>query len=238
MLSESSHALVLESPTDEDLARAERLRRAALHWYEQNGRYFPWRATRDPYEILVAEICLQKTNAAKVLPVFGEIIERYPNVAALAEADLGDLTKYFSRLGLFKRGGFLLQIARAIVDYHGGVIPKDRATLLKVTGIGDYAANSILCLAYGECLPLLDSSTQRVLERVFNRKADRPAWANKRMRYFMQAILPNDGAREFNLALIDIADKYCRPRKPKCDNCPVAKVCLAANVAKKVPNGL
>lgn len=238
MLSESSHALALESPTDEELARAERLHQAALHWYEQNGRCFPWRATRDPYEILVAEMCLQKTNADKVLPVFGEIIERYPDIAALAQADPSDLTKYFSRLGLFKRGGFLLQIARAIVDHHGGVIPKDRDTLLKVRGIGDYTANSILCLAYGESLPLLDSSTQRVLGRVFNRKADKPAWANKRMRYFMQAILPDDGAREFNLALIDIGDKYCRPRKPKCEDCPVVGVCLVATSAKKVPSGL
>jgi len=238
MLSESSRTLALESPTDDELTRAERLCRAALCWYDQNGRHFPWRVTRDPYEILVAEMCLQKTNADRVLPVFEEIIERYPNVAALADADLGDLSKYFSRLGLFKRGRFLLQIARAIVNHHGGVIPKDRDALLKVTGIGDYTANSILCLAYGECLPLLDGSTQRVLGRVFDRQADKPAWANKRMRYFMQAILPDDGAREFNLALIDIADKYCRPTKPKCDDCPVVDVCLSANVTRKVPNGL
>lgn len=235
---ESSPTLALESPTNDELARAKRLRQTALRWYDQNGRHFPWRVTRDPYQILVAEMCLQKTNADKVLPVFEEIIKRYPNVVALAGAELSDLSKHFSRLGLFKRGDFLLQIARAIVDHYGGVIPKDRDTLLKVRGIGDYTANSVLCLAYGEPLPLLDGSTQRVLVRVFDRQADKPAWANKRMRYFMQAILPDDGAREFNLALIDIADKFCRPKKPKCDDCPIVGICLASNANRGVLNGL
>jgi A/G-specific adenine glycosylase len=237
-LLEQSKLLEVDLATPDEKARADKLREAALSWFRENGRTFPWRSTRDPYRILVAEICLQKTNADKVVPIFEKIVEKYPTVAALAKANLNDLSDHFARLGLFKRGSFLLEIARAIVEQHGGVVPRDRGTLLKVRGIGDYTANSVLCLAYGDRLPLLDGSTQRVLARVFDRCADKPAWANRAMRDFMQAILPDSQAREFNLALIDIADKCCRPRKPKCATCPLETICLTAKSTRRSPDGL
>lgn len=224
--------------TADEKTRADRLHEAALSWFRQNGRSFSWRTTQDPYQILVAEVCLQKTNADKVVPVFETIMNKYPTIAALAKADANELSKHFSQLGLFKRGGFLLEIARTLLDQYGGVIPRDKEALLKVKGIGDYTANSILCLAYEEKLPLLDGSTQRVLARVFNRQVDKPAWANKRMRAFMEAILPSSNAREFNLALIDIADKCCRPRTPRCAECPLQALCLTATTIRRSPNGL
>lgn len=223
---------VEESPTIIEKAKSERLCRVLLPWFRDNGRDFPWRRTRDPYQILVAEMCLQKTNADKVVPAFEKIMSDYPQITLLSKANRDDLNQHFSYLGLFKRGDFLLGIAKTIMERHGGVIPRDREALLSIKGIGEYTANSILCLAYGERLPLLDGSTQRVLCRVFDKLADKPAWANKRMRGFMQAVLPADEAREFNLALIDIAASYCRPKNPKCSDCPIAGVCSAAHKRK------
>lgn len=223
--------------TADEKRKADRLGDAATSWFTHHGRQFPWRTTRDPYWILVAEVCLQKTNADKVAPVFKEIINKYPSIADLAAANPDELTKHFSQLGLMKRSRFLMRIAAVVLNQHDGVIPRDRDTLLKVTGIGDYTANSILCLAYGERLPLLDGSTQRVLGRLFNRPSDKPAWANKQMRDFMQVILPNSQAREFNLALIDIAYSWCRPRKPRCLPCPLRALCLSATSTGSWPNG-
>jgi len=213
--------------TFDDQMVTRELHKATLSWFYENGRKFPWRDTSDAYQVLVAEVCLQKTNADKVAPVFQQIIGKYPTMNQLAKADLRDLNAYFSHLGLFKRGYFLLQIAKDITNDYGGAIPKDREALLKVKGIGEYTANSVLCLAYRERLPLLDGSTQRVLSRVYGLKVNKPAWANKSMRAFMETILPDSEAREFNLALIDIAAKYCRPKKPKCGDCPLAEICLS-----------
>lgn len=228
MANESGDTVESELPTSEELELASKLSKSALRWFCQNGRVFPWRNTRDPYYILVAEVCLQKTNADKVALVFEKIIERYPSIVALAEANPENLSEYFAHLGLFKRGGFLVHIARTITQEYGGIIPRDRESLVLVKGIGDYTANSVLCLAYGDRLPLLDRSTQRVLARVYNKRIEKPAWADKKMRRFMQAILPNDGAREYSLALIDIAAKFCRPAKPQCGQCPLASFCLNA----------
>ena len=220
-----------------DRARADSLCHAALAWFRKNGRSFPWRDTRDPYQILVAEVCLQKTNADKVVPVFERIINAYPAVRVLAQADPNELSRHFSQLGLMKRAAFLLGIARVVVAQHDGVIPRDPNALLKVKGIGDYTANSVVCLAYGDRLPLLDGSTQRVLARVFNRRLAKPAWADTAMRHFMHAILPKRNVREFNLALIDIADTCCRPRKPRCAACPLQALCLASAAIGRSPNG-
>lgn len=228
MANRSSSAVEIELPTSEELQLASKLSEAALRWFYQNGRVFSWRNTRDPYCVLVAEVCLQKTNADKVAMVFDKIIERHPSIIALAESSQESLSEYFAQLGLFKRGGFLVHIARTIVREYGGIIPRDRELLTQVKGIGDYTANSVLCLAYGDRLPLLDRSTQRVLARVFNKRIEKPAWADKKMRRFMQEILPNDGAREFSLALIDIAAKYCRPTKPRSEQCPLANFCSYA----------
>lgn len=225
MSKKSTNTAEVELLTSEELHLANKISKVILHWFYQNGRVFSWRNTRDPYHILVAEVCLQKTNADKVALFFDKIIERYPSITDLAEANQESLKDYFSQLGLFKRSGFLIHIAKTIVKEYGGVIPRDRELLIRIKGIGDYTANSILCLAYGDRLPLLDRSTQRVLARVFNKQIEKPAWADKKMRQFMQDITPNEGAREFNLALIDIAAKYCRPKKPRSDQCPLSYYC-------------
>ena len=224
----SGGPLLIERLGDAQRIKSDELRQLILRWFKKNGRIFPWRNTRDPYLILVAEVCLQKTNADKVTPVFEKLAERYPNVATLAKASENDINEHFSVLGLFKRGNFLLQIANTIVSDYGGVVPRDRESLLGIKGIGEYTANSVLCLAYGDRLPLLDGSTQRVLARVFARIVDKPAWADKETRAFMDAILPVSKAREFNLALIDIAAKHCRPKNPQCGDCPVLGICLTA----------
>ena len=228
MVSQISRSPTADSIEADHDVRTKKLHDIALAWFSVNGRVFPWRSTRDPYQILVAEVCLQKTNAEKVVMIFDQIIDKYPNITSLAAAKAEDMREHFSRLGLFKRSNFLLQIAKTFVDRYDGIIPCDREALLMVKGIGDYTANSVLSLAYGERLPMLDGSTQRVLARIFNKSIDKPAWANRTMRHFMYTILPDSGAREFNLALIDIADKFCRPKKPKCSGCPLISVCLAA----------
>lgn len=59
---------------------------ALLRWGSRNRRSFPWRETRDPYKVLVAEILLQRTHARQARPVFEELAERYPSPAELARA--------------------------------------------------------------------------------------------------------------------------------------------------------
>lgn len=212
-----------------DEHKISKLHRYALDWYQVYGRSFPWRNTDDPYKILVAEVCLQKTDAEKVLPVYQYLVDQYPNLLLMSQAGIDDLYIQFAKIGLVKRASYILQISKYIVNELNSKVPKDRNVLKTIRGIGDYTANSVLCLAYNTRLPLLDGSTQRILTRVFDIMTEKPAWANKMMREFMAEILPKRKYQHFNLALIDIAAKYCRPKNMKCFECPLSLICDEAS---------
>lgn len=138
-----------------------------LAWFENNRREFPWReACRTPYEILVAEILLQRTRAAAAADAYLPFVARFPNWATLAEASEEDLRPHVEALGLGSvRIRTLLNVARA-VQIEGDDIAS-RGAVERITGIGQYTANAVRLIVGGEDVPLLDANMARVLERYF-----------------------------------------------------------------------
>src|ERR671933_1794522 len=70
-----------------------------LRWYSRYGRQLPWRETRDPFAILVSEVMLQQTQAARVVPYYERFLAGYPDVEALAAAPPRDVLAAWSGLG-------------------------------------------------------------------------------------------------------------------------------------------
>ena len=85
---------------------------ALLDWYARVRRPLPWRATRDPYALLVSEVMLQQTQAARVVPYFEAFLARFPDPAALAAAPARDVLAAWSGLG-YNRRALALQARRA-----------------------------------------------------------------------------------------------------------------------------
>jgi len=77
-----------------------KLRNDLLNWWESAKRRFPWRETRDPYRILVAEVLLHRTRADQVVPLYELFLECFPNVQALAKSTPDELLKLFHSAGL------------------------------------------------------------------------------------------------------------------------------------------
>ena len=111
-----------------------------LDWYHVYRRDLPWRASRDPYRVLVSEIMLQQTRAETVKPYFHRFLATLPTVQALAEADESTLLKLWEGLGYYSRVRNLQKAARAVMERHGGVIPADFDALLALPGVGRYTA--------------------------------------------------------------------------------------------------
>ena len=65
-------------------------------WYRANRRDLPWRRTRDPYGIWVAEIMLQQTTVRAVIPYYQRFMTRFPNLPTLARARLPSVRKSLS----------------------------------------------------------------------------------------------------------------------------------------------
>ena len=206
----------------------QRFRRTLLAWYRRHGRDLPWRKTDDPYHILVSEIMLQQTQVDRVLPKYGEWLDKYPSFEALAAAPIEEVTETWYPLGYNIRPRRLQSIAREAVEKFGGALPSDEATLRSFKGIGDYTVGAIRSFAFRERAAILDTNVARVLLRVFIGSGSPKAYAMKRRLWALShALVPRRDVFDFNQALMDFGAMVCVARKPKCLLCPMRRMCRA-----------
>ena len=207
-------------------AARQRFRRTLLGWYRANGRDLPWRHTDDPYHILVSEVMLQQTQVDRVLPKYHEWLEKYPSFEVLAAAPEREVADTWRPLGYNIRPRRLHAIAREAVEKYGGELPSDEATLLSFKGIGEYTSGAIRSFAFGQRAAILDTNVARVLLRVFVGRGDVKAHAMRRHLWAISRLLvPRKHVFDFNQALMDFGATVCVARKPKCDRCPMTKLC-------------
>ena len=212
-----------EVPAPSELTR---IQAALLAWYTRHGRDLPWRTTRDPYAILVAEVMLQQTGVERVLPKYAEFLERFPTLEALAAAPRSEVIRRWAPLGYNLRAVRLHEIAIAAVREYEGHLPADRAALRGLKGIGEYTAGAIACFAFGDQRAFLDTNIRRVLGRIFaGDKLPRTAAGERAMRAIAEAALPPGRAYDWHQALMDLGATICRAAAPTCLICPVRDWC-------------
>ncbi len=194
------------------------------------ARPLPWRQTRDPYAILVSEIMLQQTRVETVLRYYAGFLERFPDWAALADADPQDLLAAWAGLGYYRRARSLQATARAVLE-RGGRLPEDEAQLRTLPGLGPYTAAAMASIAFNRPALALDGNALRVLLRYFGLEVD-PTRASVR-RTLAERVLPDlpaGRAGDFTQALIELGATLCASaRPPSCCDCPLAGRCVARN---------
>lgn len=212
-------------PDTERLGLAQRL---LLEWYERAGRKLPWRETNDPYAILVSEMMLQQTQVDRVLPKYGEFLERFPTLAALAEAPTAEVIRAWAPLGYNMRAVRLQAIARQVVAEYQGQIPATVDELLTLKGVGRYTAGAISCFAYHQQVATVDTNIRRVLYRLFVgiEKPEAPMRDAETWK-LAEAALPPGEAYRWNQALMDLGATVCTAAAPACETCPMQQVCCA-----------
>jgi len=212
--------------TSQDLAAAVRQR--LLQWARSNLRSFPWRETRDPYRILVAEVLLHRTRVQQVMAVYPEFLQRFPDVSALAAASPAEVLELLKPLGLHWRSRLLHEMARRILQETGGQILPDREWLRALPGVSDYIASAVLCLAFGRPEPMIDTNTVRVVSRILGTAVTDGTRRSRWFREMCERLLDRDSPAVFNLALIDLGAAVCRPAQPSCAVCPLCDLCAWA----------
>jgi A/G-specific adenine glycosylase len=210
-------------------ALRRRFQRGLLGWYAQHRRDLPWRATADPYHILVSEIMLQQTQVDRVIPKYREFLTRYPTLEHLAGAPTDDVRRTWYPLGYNIRPVNLQGIARETLARYGGRLPDDGATLRAMRGIGRYTAGAILSFAFRRDAAIVDTNVRRVLGRVFlgPRRLARLR-GQKTMWDLSEALLPKGRAYDWNQALMDFGAIWCTARAPRCAPCPMRRFCASA----------
>ncbi len=199
-----------------------------LAWWDAGHAAWPWRRTKDPYAVWVAEIMLQQTQIAAVLPYYERWMARFPTVEALAGATLDEVLKVWEGLGYYSRARNLHAAAQIIVEQHTGRLPGSVNELLKLPGIGRYTAGAIASIAFGVAAPAVDGNVIRVLSRLFDVDRDITLPATRREFWELAAAaLPAERPGDFNEALMELGQQICTPPAPRCLICPLNALCLA-----------
>jgi len=146
----------------------EALHRQLLTWYRERKRDLPFRLTKDPYAILVAEIILQRTRMKAGVPYYERFLAAFPSVRALAAAPEADVLRAWEGLGFYGRARNLHRAAKAIVAQFGGQLPSDVEALRGLPGIGDYTAGAVASIAFGRRVPAVDGNVTRVFARLYH----------------------------------------------------------------------
>ncbi|NWF60297.1 MAG: A/G-specific adenine glycosylase [Fischerella sp.] len=208
-----------------DEAKLKWFRRQLLAWAKLHRRQFPWRSTKDPYAILVAEFLLQKTNAPLVVPLYQVFMEKFPTASALATAPVEQVADLLRPLGLSFRAERLHHSAQLIMEQYGGKIPQNEADLLKLPGVGKYIARSVCANAFGQHKAVIDTNVARILERFFGLEGGRVKSRSRLLWEASEQAAPETQVGAWNLTLFDFGATVCTARNPRCFECPLRQQC-------------
>jgi A/G-specific adenine glycosylase len=198
-------------------------RHALLSWYDENRRDLPWRNTRDPYRIWVAEIMLQQTRVGAVLQHYDKFLGRFPSIEILSRARQSSVMAFWSGLGYYHRARALHAAARLVCREYGGRLPQNCAALRRLPGIGRYTAAAIASIAFGEGCAVVDGNVERVLARMATRRlAAEESWRHA------EVLVSRKRPGDFNQAIMELGATVCLPRSPQCELCPIARWCGSA----------
>jgi A/G-specific adenine glycosylase len=202
------------------------VRRAALAFFDTEGRSFPFRGVADPWAILVSEVMAQQTQAARAAEAWRGFMTTYPTPAVLADAPTADVLRAWRGLGYNRRAVSLQRAAAAIVAEHGGRVPSDVASLERLPGVGPYTARAVASLAFETPVGAVDTNVRRVLSRLVG--AEPGSLPARDIQALADAMVDPARPGDWTLAVMDVGATRCRPVRPDCPRCPLRSWCRTA----------
>jgi len=175
-----------------------------------------------PLELLVATILAAQCTDERVNQVTEGLFRTYRTVADYAAADPAGLEREIHPTGFFRaKTKAVLGMARALVERHGGEVPRTLAELTALPGVGRKTANVVLGNAFGIPGIAVDTHVFRVSQRLGLAKADEP----DRIEAQLMEVIPRAAWTRFCHLLQAHGRRVCLARNPACPTCPVRALC-------------
>jgi A/G-specific adenine glycosylase len=214
-------------------------RKQVLNWYDQFGRKnLPWLQGKTAYRVWLSEIMLQQTQVKTVIPYFQKFIEHFPTVQALAQAPQDEVLHLWTGLGYYARARNLHKAAQQVMTEFDGEFPHHVDELMRLPGIGRSTAGAISSSVFNQPAAILDGNVKRVLSRFFALEE----WpgsndSQKQLWQWSEALTPKTRTADYNQVMMDLGALVCTRTKPKCEQCPLSKKCLAltSNQTHRLP---
>jgi len=180
----------------------------------------------NPLELLVATILSAQTTDVRVNGVTKTLFDKYRTAADYAEADPGELEEDIRPTGFYRNKARSLRgMAQALVEEHGGEVPRTMPELVALPGVGRKTANVVLGNAFGiDEGVVVDTHVRRVSNRLGLTEEQDP----EKIERDLMAVVPRKDWTVFSHLLIFHGRRICKARKPDCLNCPLSDICPSA----------
>ena len=196
-----------------------------IKWYHKHARDFPWRHTKDPYKIMIAEFMLHRTKADQVVPVYNDFIKKFTDVYSLARAEPEEVLSVTRHLGLHWRGKHFIESANYIVNKLNGIFPEDYDELRKIPGVGEYIAGAIVTVCLNKAAPVVDSNIARFINRYWGLNLKGEIRRKKEIVNIAGELFRGENPGEILFSMVDFTSLLCKPRTPLCEQCPLKSMC-------------
>jgi A/G-specific adenine glycosylase len=197
-----------------------------LEWYHAKGRKFYWRKKRlSNYQLVIAEVLLQRTKAETVAAFYPIFIREFPNWKSLADTSLKKIAKHLKPIGLYTQRSIRLRNLAIEMVKRNGRLPKDRKELEAIPFMGQYTANAVELVIFNKPSPLIDVNMSRLLERFFGPRELADIRYDPYLQELSYKIVEHESAKEMNWAILDFAALVCKANKPAHNECPLKENC-------------
>jgi endonuclease-3 len=176
-----------------------------------------------PFQLIAATILSAQCTDERVNMVTPQLFQQYPTPQALAVARQEDVERIIQSTGFFRsKAKSLIGMARGLVEQHGGAVPQDLDSLIRLPGVGRKTANVVLGTAFG--IPsgvVVDTHVTRITRLLGLTRSKTP----EKIEQDLMSLLPRTDWINFSHRLIHHGRRICIARRPQCRKCPLLKLC-------------
>ena len=207
------------------MRKEERYERILNHFREQMPEVTTELEFSNVFQLLVAVILSAQCTDKRINQVTPELFRHYPDARSMASAEVEDVLEYIRSVSYpNSKAAHLVAMARALMEHHDGEVPSDMNALLDLPGVGRKTANVVQSVAFGKSTMAVDTHVFRVAHRIgLVSKSDNTPY--KVEQTLVKYIPEKDIPRAHHWLLLH--GRYvCTSRKPHCDKCDIASLCL------------
>jgi endonuclease-3 len=182
--------------------------------------------SKNPLELLIATILSAQCTDARVNMVTKEVFKKYKSAADWAKADIKDIESDIRSTGFYRNKAISIKgVCAEVIERFNGKVPDTMEELVALPGVGRKTANVVLGNAFGVPAIACDTHVIRLSRRLgLSENSDAV-----KLEFDLAEIVPKKNWTMFSHLLIFHGRKYCRARRPDCENCLISKYCPAAN---------
>ncbi len=202
------------------------LKKRALKILTVLRRLYPQSGAVDmgnPRDTLIATLLSARTRDDQVLKMYPAFKKRFPNWDKLADASISSIETAARSVNFYRtKARALKKMAQMIRSEFNGSVPHTMEALIRLPGVGRKTASCVLSFSFSEPAIAVDTHVFRVTRRLGWTDADKPETVERDL----MNVVPKKNWNDLNRTIVPFGRDICKPRRPRCSQCPVRDLCL------------